>query len=116
MVTMFSPTSGTSGRLQTVHLCHLDSYTVTVCNGYSIAFDERVTFWLQRAGSPGPGHCLMRVRLLHCMRVRLRNGYTQAYAQIMQHTHMHKALTGCVEAKKLLPHQRQSNYRRQIST
>ena len=33
MVTILSPTSGTSGRLQTVYLCHLDSYTVTVCNG-----------------------------------------------------------------------------------
>ena len=32
----------------------------------------------------------VRVCLLHCMRVRLRNGYTQAYAQIMQHMHTHK--------------------------
>ena len=39
-----------------------------------------------------PGHCLVCACLLHCMRVRLRNGYTQAYAQIMQHTHMHKAV------------------------
>ena len=46
------------------------------------------------------------------MRVRLRNGYTQAYAQIMQHTHMHKAVTGRVEAKKLLSRRRQSTYRR----
>ena len=45
------------------------------------------------------------------MRVRLRNGYKQAYAQIMQHTHTHKAVTGHVEAKKLLSRQRQSNYR-----
>ena len=52
----------------------------------------------------------MHVRLLHCMRVRLHNGYTQAYAQIMQHTHMHKAVTGRVEAKKLLSRRRQSNY------
>ena len=44
----------------------------------------------------------MRACLLHCMRVRLRNGYTQAYAQIMQHKHMHKAVTGRVKAKKLL--------------
>ena len=36
--------------------------------------------------------------------VRLHNGNTQ----IMQQTHMHKAETGCVEAKKLLPHLRQS--------
>ena len=52
----------------------------------------------------------MRVRLLHCMRVRLRNGYTRAYAQMMQHTHTHKAVTGRVEAKKLLSRRRQSNY------
>ena len=45
------------------------------------------------------------------MRVWLRNGYTQAYAQIMQHTHTHKAVTGRVEAKKLLSLRRQSNYR-----
>ena len=44
----------------------------------------------------------MRVRLLHCVRVRLRNGYTRAYAQIIQHMHMHKEVTGLVEAKKLL--------------
>ena len=51
--------------------------------------------------------CLVRVCLLHCMCVRLRNGYTQAYAQIMQHTHTHKAVTGRVEAKKLLSRWRQ---------
>ena len=44
------------------------------------------------------------------MRERLRNGYTQAHAQIMQHTHTHKAVTGCVEPKKLLSRRRQSNY------
>ena len=72
-----------------------------------IAFDERVTF-----GFNAPGHCLVRVRLLHCMRVQLRNGITQAYAQIMQHTHTHthKAVTGRIEAKMLLSHRRQSNY------
>ena len=52
----------------------------------------------------------MRVRLLHCMRVRLHDGYTQAYVQIMQHTHMHKAMTRRVEVKKLLSHRRQSKY------
>ena len=71
-----------------------------------IAFDERVTFLLQHARSLPCG-----VRLLHCMHVRLRNGYTRAYAQIMQHTHTNKAVTGCVEAKKLLSRRRQSNYR-----
>ena len=44
------------------------------------------------------------------MRVRLRNGYTQAYAQIIQHMHTHKAVTGRVEAKKLLSRRKQSNY------
>ena len=53
----------------------------------------------------------MRARLLHCMRVRLHNGYTQAYVHIMQHIYTHKAVTGRVEAKKLLSHRRQSNYR-----
>ena len=48
--------------------------------------------------------------LLHCMRVRLCNGYTRAYAQIMQHTHTHKAVTGRAEAKKLFSRRRQSNY------
>ena len=44
------------------------------------------------------------------MRVQLHNGYTQVYAQIIQHTHMYKAVTGRVEAKRFLSHQRQSNY------
>ena len=47
----------------------------------------------------------MHACLLHCMCVQLRNGYTQAYAQIMQHTHTHKAVTGHIEAKKLLSHE-----------
>ena len=50
--------------------------------------------------------------LLHCMRVRLCNGYTQAYVQIIQHTHTHNAVTGRVEAKKVLSRRRQSNYSR----
>ena len=57
-----------------------------------------------------PGHCLGCVRLLHRMRVRLRNGCTRAYAQIMQHMHTHMAVTGRVETKKLLSRRRQSNY------
>ena len=64
----------------------------------------------QRFDFNAPGHCLVRVRLLHCMHVRLCNGYTRAYAQIMQHTHTHKAVTGRVEVKKLLSRGRQSNY------
>ena len=47
-----------------------------------------------------PGHCLVRASLLHCVCGQLRKGYTQAYRQIMQLTH--KAVTGCVEAKKFL--------------
>ena len=42
VVTSFSPTTGTSGRLQTVFLCHLDSYTVTVCNEYLIVVSSHV--------------------------------------------------------------------------
>ena len=45
------------------------------------------------------------------MLVRLHNGYTQVYAQTMQHTHMNKAVTVHIEAKKLLSRRRQSNYR-----
>ena len=71
-----------------------------------IAFDERVTFWLQCTRSL-PCACAFAA---YCMRVRLRNGYTRAYVQIMQHTHTHKAVTGRVEAKKLLSRRRQSNY------
>ena len=56
----------------------------------------------QLFGFNAPDHCLVRVRMLHCMRVRLCNGYMRAYVQIMQHMHTHKAMTGLVEAKKLL--------------
>ena len=31
--------------------------------------------------------------------------------QIMQHRYMHKAVTGCIEAKKLLSYGRQSEYK-----
>ena len=54
--------------------------------------------------------------LLHCVRVQLHNGYKQAYAQIMQHRHTHKAVTGRVEAKKLLSRRRQSNYKSPLSS
>ena len=40
----------------------------------------------------------------------LHNGYTQAYWKIMQHTHMHKAVTRCIEVKRLLSHRRQLEY------
>ena len=45
------------------------------------------------------------------MHVPLRNGYTPAYAQIMQHTHKHNVVTRCVEAKNVLSRRRQANYR-----
>ena len=61
-------------------------------------------------GFNAPDHCLVRACLLHCMRVRFRNGYTQAFAHLMQYTHTHKAVTGRIEAKKLLSRRRQSNY------
>ena len=48
-----------------------------------------------------PGHCLVCAYLLHCMHVWLPKAYTPVYAQIMQHTHTHKAVTGCAEAKKV---------------
>ena len=50
------------------------------------------------------------------MRVRLRNGYARAYAQIFQHTHTHKAVIGRVEAEKLLSRRRQPNYRQDVKT
>ena len=52
----------------------------------------------------------MCVCLLHCLHVRFHNGYTQAYAQIKQHTHIHKAVDVRVKATKLLSHRRQSDY------
>ena len=71
-----------------------------------IAFDERVTFWLQRVGSL-PCACAM----LNYLRVGLRITITQSHTHnTMQQTHTHKAVTGCVEAKKLLSHRRQSDY------
>ena len=36
---------------------------------------------------------------LYCLCVHLRNGYTQANAQIKQHTHMHKAMDVRVKPK-----------------
>ena len=58
-----------------------------------------------------PDHCLVHVRLLHFMRVRLHDGYTQALFTNKQHTHTHKAVIGRVEAKQLLSRQRLSDYR-----
>ena len=41
--------------------------------GVYFAFDRKITFSLQRA------RCLVRVRLLHYMHVRLHNGYLRDY-------------------------------------
>ena len=71
-----------------------DSTSWVIFSYTPIAFNERVTFWLQP-----PSHCLVSVRLLHCMRVRLHNGYTRAYAQIMQHTHTHKVVADELKPK-----------------
>ena len=63
-----------------------------------IAFDESnflaSTGWL----------AALCVRVCRSMRVRLRNCCMQAYAQTLQHTRTHRAVTGRVEAKKLLSH------------
>ena len=56
----------------------------------SIVFKKIVTVWLH-----------VHVRLLHCMRVQLHNGYTGAYVQILQHNHTHKAVTRHIEVKKI---------------
>ena len=37
MVTILSPTRNLEEGYKTVYLCHLDSYTVTVCNGYLVS-------------------------------------------------------------------------------
>ena len=37
MVTILSPTRNLVEGYKTVYLCHLDSYTVTVCNGYLVS-------------------------------------------------------------------------------
>ena len=59
-----------------------------------IVFDERVTF-----GFNASGHCLVRVRTLHYLRVGSRITFTQSHTQKMQQTRSHKAVTGRVEAK-----------------
>ena len=37
MVTILSPTRNLVEGYKTMYLCHLDSYTVTVCNGYLVS-------------------------------------------------------------------------------
>ena len=38
VVTILSSTRNLVEGYKTVYLCHLDSYTVTVCNGYLVSF------------------------------------------------------------------------------
>ena len=48
------------------------------------------------------GHCLVRVRMLHYLRVGLRITILKSHMHTMQQTRTHKAVTRRVEAKKLL--------------
>ena len=61
-----------------------------------IAFEERVTLWFQSAQSQ-PCVCVCCiVFMFDCIMVIF-----ESHMQIMQHTHMHKAVTGGVETKKV---------------
>ena len=76
-------------------------------NDYSlIVFDERVTFWPQRIRSL-PCACAYVALFAHRLPY---NHYTQSHTHAMQQRHMHKAVTGRVEAKKLLSRRRQFEY------
>ena len=78
--------------------CQLQCLPFMSHTGYTpIAFDKRVTFWLQRAW------CLCiccNVCVCNCARV------LPEPMHIAQHMHMHKAVTGPVEVKKLHCRQR----------
>ena len=76
------------------------------CDYSLIAFDERVTFCFNTSG-----HYLVRVHMLHYLRVGSRITIMQSHTHTMKQMHMHKAVTGHVEAKKLLSSRRQSEYR-----
>ena len=56
------------------------------------------------------GHYLVRVRMLHYLHIGI--SITQSHTYTMQQRHTHKAVTGRVEAKKLLACQRHSEYRK----
>ena len=68
-----------------------------------IAFDKRVTLWLQRT-------LCVCVCCIACM-CNCVMFIHKPHVQIMQHSHTHKAVTERVEAKTLLSHKRQSDYR-----
>ena len=84
-------------------------------NGHQQSFAVRglCIVWLPSTreylfGFNASGHCLVRVRMLHYVRVGLRITITQSHMHAMQQTHTHKAVTRRVEAKKLLSRRRQS--------
>ena len=54
--------------------------------------------------------CMCVLRILHYLHVGLRITITQSHKHTMQQTRTHKAVTRCVEAKKLLSRRRQSEY------
>ena len=56
------------------------------------------------------GHCLVLVRMLHYLRVSLPITIMQSHTHAMQRTHMYKAGTRRIKAKKLLSRRRQSQY------
>ena len=78
-----------------------------MCHMYRpIAFDERVTFWLQCAWSQ-PCACVCSTSCVcSCVMVVRMPTHNAKY------TNTHKAVIGCVEAKKLLSRQRQKDYRK----
>ena len=45
MVTILSSTRNLVEGYETVYLCHLDSYTVTVCNGYLVSSHVVTVQW-----------------------------------------------------------------------
>ena len=67
------------------------------CDYSLIAFDERVTFWLQRVRSL-PCVC---VYVALCVRRFAYNHYAIAHAYNAANAHTHKTVTGHFEAKKL---------------
>ena len=71
-----------------------------------IAFDERVTFWLN-----AHVNCLVRVQMLLYLRLGSHITITRAHTQAVQKTHTHKAVAGRVEVKMVLSRRRQSDYK-----
>ena len=64
----------------------------------------------QLCGFNASGLCLVRLRMLHYLRVGSCITFTQSHTHTMQQTRTHKAVTGRIEAKKLLSSRRQSEY------